>query len=244
MEEMYAMIGGNRSLLLQYSTETIEAMDGEADIVITKATDVIFTKDDEGDTQIFPEQPSPDEDITSVSSRAHERALTKSNSSTSPGPPPKKQTKESTYSCDCLASSARVPPHLDPGHKASSPRFSTHFIRRCSNPECPARKAPSRGSLILSAKKFKQIIGISLKARSFHSLMHIEYEGTAQEDTEAVIFTTTRDTRRLRRLLESGVISVRERNADNWTLLHVSYEVLIHMLRLIKALECCIFWNI
>ncbi len=221
MREMYAMMGGNRPILLQYSTEKLEAMDGEADVVITKATDVIITKDDEEDAQVFPQEKSSEKSTTQIASCVDELALIRSNSSSYSGSP-SKQLSEYSSACSCHRGSTSVPAHLDPGHKSSSPRFTTQFLRRCSNPECPARRGPSRGLLILSAKKFRRIIGISLKSRSFNSLIHIECEGVAQEDTETVIYTTTTDIKKLRKILESGLASVRERNVDNWTLLHVS----------------------
>ena len=215
------MMGGNRPILLQYSTEKLEALDGEADIVITKATDVIVTKDDEEDAQVFPQEKSSAKGTAQIASQVDEVSLTRSNSSSFSGTL-SKQLSETSSACSCHRSSASVPAHLDPGRKSSSPRYTTQFLRRCSNPECPARREPSRGLLVLSAKKFKQIIGISLKSRSFNSLIHIEYEGVAQEGTETVIYTTTADIKKLRKILESGLASVRERNADNWTLLHVS----------------------
>lgn len=234
-------------------------MDGEADVVIKKATDVIFTKNDAEDAQVFPKEKTLGEDVIQISTSVDELSLTRSTSSYSTGSLSKQSKNEHGSPCGCRKSSTSLPvcsskyssfhpsyfasfrirlqslssfkrlltrispqPHLDPGRKGPSPRFTTSFIRRCSNPECPARRGPSRGSLVFSAKKFKQIIAISLKAKSFHSLIHIEYEGVTQEDTEAVILTMTSDTTRLRRLLESGHINVRERNTDNWTLLHVS----------------------
>lgn len=80
------MMGGNRPLLLQYSTETVEAMDGEADVVITKAAEVIFTKDDEEDAQVYPEEKPSDKDTAQIHSRVDGLALTISNSSASPAP--------------------------------------------------------------------------------------------------------------------------------------------------------------
>jgi hypothetical protein len=56
-------------------------------------------------------------------------------------------------------------------------------------------------------------------------LIHIDYEGVAPGGTpeaETVIYATTTDIKKLRKILESGLASVRERNVDNWTLLHVS----------------------
>jgi len=221
MREMHAMMGGNRPILLQYSTEKLEAMDGEADVVITKATDVVVTKDDEEDAQVFPQEKSFPKSTTQIASHVDELALIRLDSSSCSGTL-SKQLSEHSSACSCHSGSASVPAHLDPGRKSSSSRFTTQFLRRCSNPECPARRGPSRGLLVLSAKKFKQIIGISLKSRSLNSLIHIDCEGVAPGGTETVIYTTTTDIKKLRKILESGLASVRERNVDNWTLLHVS----------------------
>lgn len=148
----------------------------------------------------------------------------------------------SSRSSQCHATSASVPTYLDPGQKGSLPRFATQLIRRCSNPECPTRRGPSRGSLVLSAKKFKQIIAISLKSRSFHSIVHLDYGAVTTEETEVVILTTATDIKRLAKLLESGQITVRERNPDNWTLLHVSGERL-SCIQANHSSACCILWD-
>jgi hypothetical protein len=101
MREMHAMMGGNRPLLLQYTTETVDAMDGEADVVITKAAEVIFTKDDEQNTQVYPEEKSL-KNTVQVTSRIDQLSLTKTktkSSSSSSSVPTTKWTNEYRPSC-------------------------------------------------------------------------------------------------------------------------------------------------
>jgi len=184
-------------------------MDSEADVVITKATDVIVTKDDEEEAQIFPQEKYSEKSTTQIASRVDELSLTRSNFSSCSGTL-SNQLSEYSSACNCHRTSSRVPAHLDPGRKSSSPQFTTQLLRRCSNPERPVRRGPSRGLLVLSAKRFKQIIGISLKSRSFNFLIHIEYDGSAEDNSETVTYATTTDIKKLRKFLERGLASVRE----------------------------------
>src|SRR5271156_156110 len=95
MREMHAMIGGNRRLLLQYSTETVAAMDGEADVVITNATEVVLTNNDEEDSQVFLDENSSYEGAIPVSGRASALTLVTPTSSLAPETFPRQTTHSS-----------------------------------------------------------------------------------------------------------------------------------------------------
>ena len=238
-------------MLLQCSTEIVESMEGEAQVIIAREPDLkvisphevmtsanYYHSDDPRQTQALVD-PITSEMVETSGINGNvvvgASAIALASRDCFDG------SCKDGCSCNCHTASVYLPPHLDPIRNANS-GFATQFAHRCSIRECRRRRATSIGSLILTPKKLKRVIGISLMARGRHTLIPLRSIITVEEAADSMICSTTSNLEGLVKLLQSRRASISERTPDHWTLLHV--KLFAHWrLHLLTCLECCILWH-
>jgi len=177
VKEILAMMNGDRPLLLQQSVGADNVMNGETELIITQETTLsqvsstvaIFHDNFERATRIISATATS---IPLLSGQSNEIANHQPRSS-SLGEKQRHELCEVDCACTCHTTFMDLPPSLDPVYYASTAKLHTRFVRKCSIRECRVRRSESRVR-ILSTRNFKNIVGVSLLARSYHTLIHLK----------------------------------------------------------------------
>ena len=215
--------------LLQASTQVLEDLDGETEVAISEASPVESRSQPLESTPLAESDSRRPSDSSGLSgdtvmgsdTEEEDRALAKHASKSDGKHPYSSEICSSDCTCQCHLPSAyqSSSPDLEPA--TSSLSCFPQLIRRCSVRECLTRKANQRGTFVISTKTFKKVVGISLISRWFHVLYHLKCAREVPESSLSIRYAITGNLEGLRKLIESGKVTICERSRDGWSLLHV-----------------------
>ena len=220
--------------LLQVSTQVLEDLDGEMEVVISEASP-IESSSPPVESSPPAESPNPLEEHSRRSSDSsglsgdtvkasdaeeEDQALAKCASKSDGKHPDSSKICSSDCTCQCHSTSAYQSSSLDLQPAKASLSCFPQIVRRCSVRECQARKVGPRGTII-STKVFKKVVGISLMLRWFHVLYHLKCAREVPESSLSIRYAITGNLEGLTKLIESGQARVCENSPDGWSLLHV-----------------------
>jgi hypothetical protein len=235
-------------LLVQFTAQTVAALDGKAELVLSKASTstqrlaLVPTESSDSTTVRNSTLPPTYEDVKAEES--YEEEVIRD--------PDKKVASDwhCDQNCRCICHSNQrvLPAELAKKRRASAPSLIARFVRACTLKDCGKKRRRSTGSLTVPSQVVNRAIGIKLLSKGFNHLFILKTCNAVSENSDQIRYAASGNLHALMMLVQTNKATINDTGPDGWSLLHVrSYSLPDYVRRiltfvvsfLLEPSSCC-----
>jgi hypothetical protein len=214
-------------LLVQFTAEAVAELNGNADLVLSKAPtsrrlstwEPIRSSNSSATQDSSP--PPTYEDVKADDS--YEEDITRD--------PEKKSASElhcdQNCRCVCHTNQKILPDDLSMKRQTPSSCLIARFVRACTLRECKKKRRRSIGSVTVPSQVLNMALGIKLLSRGFNHLFFLKTYNSVSENSDQIRYATSGNLQGLMMLVQTNKATINDTGPDGWTLLHVRTALLI-----------------